>query len=112
MGSRRGSGDAAVTRQEWAIQIGPADDLEHGDDKIQSSPQSIAETFQAASRTSSNGPVLGSRSMSPRPGAGNGFVPRDPLSRAVLTVVYVRVQSPWLLTACRGANFAIASSWA
>ena len=85
MGSSRGSEDPVVAHQEWVIQIGPAE--RHGDDKVRSSPESIAETFPAASRTSSNGPVLGSRSMSPHPNAGNGFVPRDHLSRAILTVV-------------------------
>ncbi|OIW30531.1 MFS general substrate transporter [Coniochaeta ligniaria NRRL 30616] len=91
MGSRHGSEDPVVTHQEWVIQIGPAAVREHGGDKTRSSPQSIAETFPAASRTSSNGPVLGSRSMSPHPNAGNGFVPQDPLSKAILTVMQVAV---------------------
>jgi hypothetical protein len=89
MGSRRDSEGAVVAHQEWVIQIGPAEGREDGDDKIRSSLQSIAETLPAASRTSSNGPVLGSRNMSPHPNTGNGFVPRDPPSRAILTVVYV-----------------------
>lgn len=87
MTSGHGSDDAVVTHQEWVIQIGPAAGRENSDDKIGSSPQSIAETFPAASRTSSNGPVLGSRSMSPHPTAGNGFIPRDPASKAILTMV-------------------------
>ncbi len=93
MSNRDDSEDPVIAHQEWVIQIGPAEGREQGDDKIKSSPESIAETFPAASRTSSNGPVLGSRSMSPHPNAGNSFVPRDPLSRAVLTVMQVDVSS-------------------
>lgn len=87
MGSRRCSEDPVVTHQEWVIQIGPVRGREHGDGEIKSSPESIAETFPAASRTSSNGPVLGTRAMSPHPNAGDGFVPRDPVSKVVLTLM-------------------------
>jgi hypothetical protein len=86
MSSRRGSDDAVIAHQEWVIQIGPVD-REHGDRKIRSSPHSIAETLPTASRTSSNGPVMGGRPMSPHPSSGNGFTPRDPVTKAILTIM-------------------------
>lgn len=110
MGDRRDSYDdhGLTTHHEWVIQIGPVGGRGHGDDKIKSSPQSIADTLPAPSRTSSNGPVLGSGAMSPEPSSGNLFAPRDQMSKVVLTVMCVTS------LCCRdlmGANSAAVFSW-